>query len=311
MYKISHKNIYTHEGVLMTNLESGAEVSILVTQGGAIHALLLSHQNNLVSTIAGNENQMDFIQNVSYRGSKLSPFPNRIENGTYSFENQKYQLPCNNGAHSLHGLLCNSVFEIVKELVTDTFAEIKLTYSYDGTDSGYPFLYTIDITYNLSNTGLRIQTEIKNSGTTEMPIGDGWHPYIRVTNKVDDLLLQIPSHKKIILNATGIPTGEYALKQFFTAPTKIGADLFDDCFELYGSNDGFQTKLIDVVNNRTLIVWQDQHYKYLQVYIPPDRKSIAIEPMTCAPNAFNSGLGLLVLKPNDFITFTFGILITD
>ena len=311
MYKISHKNIYTHEGVLMTNLESGAEVSILVTQGGAIHALLLSHQNNLVSTIAGNENQMDFIQNVSYRGSKLSPFPNRIENGTYSFENQKYQLPCNNGAHSLHGLLCNSVFEIVKELVTDTFAEIKLTYSYDGTDSGYPFLYTIDITYNLSNTGLRIQTEIKNSGTTEMPIGDGWHPYIRVTNKVDDLLLQIPSHKKMILNATGIPTGEYALKQFFTAPTKIGADLFDDCFELYGSNDGFQTKLIDVVNNRTLIVWQDQHYKYLQVYIPPDRKSIAIEPMTCAPNAFNSGLGLLVLKPNDFITFTFGILITD
>lgn len=307
MYKISHKNIYTHEGVLMTNLESGAEVSILVTQGGAIHALLLPHQNNLVSTIAGNENQMDFIQNVSYRGSKLSPFPNRIENGTYSFENQKYQLPCNNGAHSLHGLLYNSVFEIVKELATDTFAEIKLTYSYDGTDSGYPFLYTIDITYNLSNTGLRIQTEIKNSGTTEMPIGDGWHPYIRVTNKVDDLLLQIPSHKKMILNATGIPTGEYALKQFFTAPTKIGADLFDDCFELYGSNDGFQTKLIDVVNNRTLIVWQDQHYKYLQVYIPPDRKSIAIEPMTCAPNAFNSGLGLLVLKPNDFITFTFGI----
>ena len=145
MYKIYHQPIFSHKGIQISNLETGALVTVLLSQGGAIHELVLPHQKKLVSIIAGNENQIDLIQNSSFRGSKLSPFPNRIEKGAYAFEDNKYQLTCNNEAHALHGLLYNTVFECVSELVTDTFAEIKLRYVYDGSDLGYPFLYSIDI----------------------------------------------------------------------------------------------------------------------------------------------------------------------
>lgn len=38
---------------------------------------------------------------------------------------------------------------------------------------------------------------------------------------------------------------------------------------------------------------------FLQLYIPPDRTSIAIEPMTCTPDVFNYKKGLLELASGE------------
>jgi len=48
-------------------------------------------------------------------------------------------------------------------------------------------------------------------------------------------------------------------------------------------------------------------YNFLQVYTPPHRKSIAIEPMTCAPNAFNNEQGLIILAPFESFSASWGI----
>jgi aldose 1-epimerase len=42
-------------------------------------------------------------------------------------------------------------------------------------------------------------------------------------------------------------------------------------------------------------VWMDERFRFLHVYT--SRTGVAIEPMTCAPDAFNSGDGLLALAP--------------
>ena len=62
----------------------------------------------------------------------------------------------------------------------------------------------------------------------------------------------------------------------------------------------------------TLTVWLGESYRYLQLFtgdpLPDvDRRSLAVEPMTCAPNAFRSGDGLLVLEPGESATATWGI----
>jgi aldose 1-epimerase len=63
-------------------------------------------------------------------------------------------------------------------------------------------------------------------------------------------------------------------------------------------------RLSSATGGRRVTLWMDEHFRYVQVYTAdavPDaarrRRSIAIEPMTCAPDAFNSGAGLLVLEP--------------
>ncbi|MCJ7554163.1 MAG: hypothetical protein MUO34_09805, partial [Ignavibacteriaceae bacterium] len=59
-----------------------------------------------------------------------------------------------------------------------------------------------------------------------------------------------------------------------------------------------------------LVTWQDageQKYNYLQIYIPPERKSISIEPMTSNVNSFNNGEGLLILEPGKIFTANYGL----
>jgi len=62
-------------------------------------------------------------------------------------------------------------------------------------------------------------------------------------------------------------------------------------------------------------LWMEAIYRFLMVYtadaIPQAsrrRRSLAIEPMTCAPNAFRSGDGLIVLQPGESWTGSWGIL---
>jgi aldose 1-epimerase len=64
----------------------------------------------------------------------------------------------------------------------------------------------------------------------------------------------------------------------------------------------------------TVILWMEPIYRFLMVYTPDAisdlsrrRRSLAIEPMTCAPDAFRSGLGLLVLEPGRRSTAVWGV----
>jgi aldose 1-epimerase len=59
------------------------------------------------------------------------------------------------------------------------------------------------------------------------------------------------------------------------------------------------------------LVWFDAAFGYLQVYTVDDlidgAAAVAIEPMTCAPDAFNSGAGLIVLQAGVPWTASWGI----
>ena len=66
-------------------------------------------------------------------------------------------------------------------------------------------------------------------------------------------------------------------------------------------------------NSDRVDLWAGQGYGWLQVFtgdpLAPDRrrKAVAVEPMTCPPNAFVTGDDLLVLQPGDTVTHTWGI----
>ncbi len=224
---------------------------------------------------------------ASYAGAMLCPFTNRIEDGTYNFNQKKYQLKINeeNLNHALHGLVYNQSFELLYLVEEDTFSEIALTCHYNGQAKGYPFVFSINLTYRLENTSLKVIVEVTNLSMQSIPMALGWHPYFFSDNR-DNSFLQFDAVKKFINNPRNIPVDAVDFNQTVQLNFK---DFFDDGFELSSPQLTFNTPKYQL----TFLL--DKHTKFLQIYTPANQAVVAIEPMTAAANSFNNLQGLHVL----------------
>lgn len=311
MFSIIREDFFGVEKVKLLNTMTGEYVAILPAWGSNLNELVLMNEGALHSIIAGDTTVESLNGNLVnfYKGAKLSPFPNRIAAGEYIFQDHLYTLDRNDGEHALHGFVWNLPFRIIHEEFTTDFAELELAYDYISNYSGYPFTYSISILYRLESFQLSCYTTIQNTGNTTLPIGDGWHPYFSIHKKIDSLLLKLPACKQLEMDAS-IPTGNYIESDFYQTEIVLKNRILDHSFELSAVEGIVETELIDTSNKRKIVVWQEcgnKGYGFLQIYTPPDRMSIAIEPMSCAPDAFNNKKGLIELEPNEHVHFSFGI----
>ena len=302
------------EVITLFNSISEEYVSVIPSHGGNLHELVLQKENILYDVLYKNNNTQELLgtnQNF-YRGAKLSPFPNRIDQGEYIFENTAYALTKNDNAmHALHGLLWNKPFNVHEIKTSLESAEVILSYSYQQEHEGYPFSYIITITYQLSLDGLTISTRVVNTSNTSIPIGDGWHPYITTGIEINQLKLKIPTRYKIESDEKLIPTGKIIEDNTFEVFASIGDATLDTCFVLDTQQKIAETILLDEEQNIRIVVWQesDTAYPYVHIYTPPDRRSLAIEPISCIPNAFASKNSIHILKPEEERTYAFGIML--
>lgn len=304
MYKIKHLAFGNHEMLRIENIESGEYVQIIPSFGANLHELYLKGE----VVIEGAESSDTFKERAAmFEGAKLAPFPGRVENGKYSFSGQNYLLDLNEAGagNAIHGLIYNQSFDIVETSCTEQKGSATLENKYEGGE-GYPFKFTIRIQFVLEDHGLTLKTTLKNRDNATIPIGDGWHAYLKLGTIVDSLEIELPEVEKLELGPKLIPTGQREHQP--SRKFMIGEQELDDCFKLHNLTGTVTTYLSK--EDRTLEIWQEtghEGYNYLVVYIPPDRDRIAIEPMTCAPNSFNNGEGLIKLKPQQSIDLTTGI----
>jgi len=308
MFKISKKTFGIFTEVKLKNLITNESISIIPGFGGVINKLILK-KNKLYEIIDGYNTDHGLIKNDWSKSIKLIPFPNRIKDGVYEFDNKTFRLPINfpSQNHAIHGFVYNKLFTILKEEVTKKHAKIKLVYKYNGNNVGYPFKFKVILTYILNKKGFTCNTKIINLDKKDIPIGDGWHPYFKL-NKVDDLLLKLPECKKIEVDNRLIPTGEKTEFELFNKLKKINDSKLDTCFQIT-SNKAI-TELYDPKTNLKINLWQEtgeSKYNFLQVFMPPSRKVIALEPMTCNVNAFNNKDNLIILKPNEEFNASYGV----
>ncbi|HWY99181.1 MAG TPA: aldose 1-epimerase, partial [Bacteroidia bacterium] len=217
MFSITVENFYGKERIKLFNPGTGEYLCIIPAFGGNIIELVLSKNEKLHHVIAGDETleTLSGIKSNSYRSAKLSPFPNRINNGKYEFEGKEYQLEQTNPPHALHGLCWNLPFTAKAELVTDNSAMIILQADYNSLHKGYPFTYHIEIEYTLEENNFKSLTRVLNTSEQVIPIGDGWHPYFTTGSKIDSLKLQLPPSKQVELGKNMIPTGNYVAGKLF------------------------------------------------------------------------------------------------
>ncbi len=250
------------------------------------------------------------------RGQVLLPFPNRIDGGIYQFDGRKHQLPLteperNNAIHGLTRWLNWTPLQ-------KTGSSITLGHRLHPQE-GYPFTLDLGLEYTLSSKGLAITTTASNAGAEPLPFGAGYHPYFTVgTPFVDTTRLRIPAASYLETDERLIPTGRSSVEGTdldFREEREIGGVELDTCYaDVIPSDDGYTyVTLTNPGSGFTITVWMDGKHGFIQAYsgdtvLETDRRrSIAIEPMTCAPNAFNTGVGLRVIEPGESFTTAWGI----
>lgn len=302
--------------VKLINTTTREYFSFIPTFGATINDLVLMKKGQLCKLLYSSIDHNDLVTKGKriFNGAKLFPFPNRINNGKYIWNNKEYHLPINfpYENHAIHGLVLESKFKIVKRKSGKNIASVEIVHDYNGKSPGYPFKYRLQVIYSFSKNEVKVKTIATNTDKVAIPIGDGWHPYFQTGTKIDNLHLLLPSNEIVEMDKKMIPTGKIVYSnQFATKLRLIGNHTFDTCYRIIPKNKTMaQIVLKDPGKNITIVVWLEtgrQKYNYVQIYTPPSRKYIAIEPMSCAPDVFNNKEGLIILKPKEKYRASFGI----
>jgi aldose 1-epimerase len=237
-------------------------------------------------------------------GQLLAPWPNRVDGGRYVFGGTEYQLALT--------------------AVRQDASAVRLRSAPHG-QQGYPFGLEIEAEYALDpETGLRVTVAARNRGSHAAPYGTGSHPYLTVrTASVDGCGLTLPADSWLPLDDRGIPSGPPepvdGTAYDFRKPRVIGTTRLDHALTgLSRGGDGRAWAYLDAGGEAPgggprVGLWADEGYGWLQVFtgdpLQPGmrRKAVAIEPMTCPPNAFVTADDLLVLEPGEKVTHNWGI----
>lgn len=294
--------------VELSETSSGIRVKVLPEYGALLHEFSFPLGEGRLQAISSYKDLCDLRQHhaLFYRSAKLSPFPCRIKNGKYEFEGKAYEFQNKfvDGS-AIHGILFNKPFTPLDAYADDSMASLKLEYTYDKEDRGYPFTYKISVRYTLKQGGkLFLETTVRNLSGGRIPVADGWHPYFSLGGKVNDWILTIDAKEILAFDENLIPTGKRIPFDHFSKPSVLHTTSLDHCFLPEFHPGTAACVLFNPANQMSLSFFPERTYPYLQIYTPEDRNSIAIENLSAAPNCFNNRLGLTVLEPGDEQSFT-------
>ena len=240
-----------------------------------------------------------------YLGKVLMPWPNRVAGGSYSWEGTSYDLPVDEPTFgtSLHGFVTFQEWEIAEADSSSVLLRTLIAARYS-----YPWTLLASARYSLdADTGLTIELSATNIGEGTAPYGVGFHPYLAVDGaQADELELANPASIIYEADASMIPVAAHDVASFgldFRSPALIGESRLDHAFA--GLPDGTWT-----VTLRSpaagVGVSLSSDARWLQVYSADyiGRVGVAVEPMSCPPNAFNSGTDIVTLRTGETHTLS-------
>jgi aldose 1-epimerase len=249
-------------------------------------------------------------------GAPLIPWPNRLADGRYRFEGLDYQLALSEPeAHNaIHGLLRWRLWHALEREPERVVMATRLLPL-----PGYPFALDVRVAYELGADGLTVATSAVNIGARPCPFGAGQHPYLSPgSTSIDECELQLPVRTRILTDQQRhLPSGREPVEGThfdFREPRRLGEQRLDAAFtDLLRGGDGLALTRLAAPDGSCVELWMDERYSFLEVFtgdtLAPARRrrGLALEPMTCAPNAFQSGEGLIRLQPGESLTARWGV----
>lgn len=275
------------------------DYTVVISQVGAGVRLLQHRGRDLVLGYAAAEVR------PRYRGALLAPWPNRVVDGRYAFGGTTHRLDLSEPerGHALHGLVCWERFDLVEQQPDQVELAHRIV-----PRTGYPFSVEVRARYAVSDAGLTTTVTARNTGDDPAPYGVGPHPYLVAgPGRVDAWTLTLPAGE--VLEVTPdrlVPQDVVPVHDFdFRDGSRIGTTEVDHAFtSLRSDADGLvRARVVSVDGGGVECSWDPAVLPWVQVHTAdlPDpeesRRGLALEPMTCPPDAFSSGTDLVVLQP--------------
>lgn len=251
------------------------------------------------------------------RGQVLAPWPNRLEDGSFIFDGDTARAALDEPerANAIHGLV-----RWLTWTAADSAAESVRLSCPLAPQPAYPFVLDLSVTYALGPSGLTVTTEAVNSGDRALPFGIGFHPYVRAAGgSVDEMVLTLPASRRLLLDERGLPSGEESVEGTdydFRGGRAIGSAMLDDCFcGLDRGDDGrMEVSIGGPHGDHGVVLWAGLAFRWVMCYTGDTlgetsrrRQAVAIEPMTCPPNALRTGVGVVRVEPGDSFVARWGI----
>ena len=244
-----------------------------------------------------------------FRGAILAPWPNRVVDGAYEEAGETLQLALTEveRGHALHGLVAWAEWRVESSEPHRASLVTELAPS-----EGYPWRLALRATYELGDAGLVTTVEATNVGDGSAPYGVAPHPYLVAgEGRVDDWTLQLPADSYLeVTDDRLVPTGVHGVTEregFDFREGRLVGDLFvDHAFtELARDEAGVATATLTAADGRGVAMSWGPELPWVQVHTADrpepadDRVGLAVEPMTCPPDAFTSGIDLVRLAPGE------------
>lgn len=237
----------------------------------------------------------------AYSGALLAPWPNRVVDGCYEWDGVRHQLALTEPArgHALHGLMAWQYFAAVG------VSEDSVTLVADlAAQDGYPFPLSVSVTFTLAADGLTQSVSVLNQGDVDAPYGTGPHPYLVAgPGTVNDWTLSLPASSVATVSEPRLlPTGVVAVADTefdFRSPHPIGETFIDHAFTALAREDGVATVLVTAPDGTGVGMSWGAECPWVQVHTADGtgRTGLAVEPMTCPPDAFSTGEDVIRLAP--------------
>jgi aldose 1-epimerase len=247
------------------------------------------------------------------RGQNLLPWPNRIRDGRYVFQGVTQQLALSepDRHNAIHGLARHVAWVLIDKQPDAVTNRVRIH-----PQTGWPGTLEAIITHRVGDDGLTVTVQATNLGAGELPFGYGAHPYLTVGEAtVDEVAITVPAASYLEVDDRLLPVKispvagtVYDLRR---GPVLESLSLDTAMTELDRDSDGrWRAKL--ALGDRYAELWGDQTMRWLQVFTGGLYRdwSIAVEPMTCGPDAFNAGpthADMKVLAPGETSVGQWGI----
>jgi aldose 1-epimerase len=287
---------FNFKRIRITNNATQVYIDI-ISKGGLLNSWTQSPEKQGWDIIDGNsfENGWDGFESTGFKSGKMNPFSCRLQHGQYQHKDKHYTIDKYYlGDHAIHGIVYDANFEISSTNIENNKASVTLQYDCHNQDRGYPFKYSVQLHWTFwEQNKITVQTIITNQDTVSFPMMDGWHPYFKLGDSVNDCTIQLTNKGVLEYDDALIPTGNILPHTAFENPKNLAGIELDNGYVLDMNNPSCSLENEDY----KLVVTPIANYPYLQLYIPPSRKSIAIENLSGAPDCFNNKMGLHIMQP--------------
>lgn len=252
-------------------------------------------------------------------GQLLAPWPNRVADGRYRFDGEERQLDLSEPSrgNAIHGLVRWAAWQVVEHEANRVVLTHRLF-----PHPGYP--HTLDLTavYSLDEAGLEVEVSARNIGAAAAPYAYAAHPYLvpgvaPQAGAIDQWTLHLPTSRRVECDERMNPVGLADVDGSgydFRVPRQLGPVVLDTAFGgLQRELDGIGRVRMSEPGGGAVTLWMDRGLEWIQVFTADplagawNRAGVAVEPMSCPPDAFNSGTDLIRLEPGVAIGHRWGI----